>query len=68
MPKKEIRFESDRLIGYTLYDWYKFSDLTELHNKFPDIPIWMTEVCYVTRALFPPNGPEKSPVYEFSEY
>lgn len=49
------------------YDWDKFSDLTELHNKFPDIPIWMTEVCYVTGALFPPNGPKKSPAYEFSD-
>jgi glucosylceramidase len=49
------------------YEWDKFSDLTELHNKFPDIPIWMTEVCYVTGALFPPDGPEKSPVYGFSD-
>jgi glucosylceramidase len=49
------------------YDWDKFSTVTELHNKFPDIPIWMTEVCYVTGALFPPGGPAKSPVYEFSD-
>ncbi len=49
------------------YDWDKFSDLTELHIKYPDIPIWMTEVCYVTGTLFPPDGPKKSPVYEFSD-
>jgi glucosylceramidase len=49
------------------YDWDKFSTVTELHNKYPDLPIWMTEVCYVTGKLFPPNGPEKSPVYEFSD-
>ena len=49
------------------YDWDKFSTVMELHNKFPDLPIWMTEVCYVTGALFPPGGPKKSPVYEFPD-
>ncbi|MBK7713448.1 MAG: glycoside hydrolase family 30 protein [Bacteroidales bacterium] len=49
------------------YDWDKFSTVAELHNKFPDLPIWMTEVCYVTGTLFPPGGPAKSPVYEFSD-
>jgi glucosylceramidase len=49
------------------YDWDKFSTITELHNKYPDLPIWMTEVCYVTDKLFPPEGPRKSPVYEFSD-
>jgi glucosylceramidase len=49
------------------YDWDKFSILTQLHNKYPDLPVWMTEVCYVTGTLFPPNGPKKSPVYEFSD-
>ncbi len=24
------------------YDWDKFSTLTELHNKYPDLPIWQT--------------------------
>jgi glucosylceramidase len=49
------------------YDWDKFYILTKIHNKYPDLPIWMTEVCYVTGTLFPPNGPKKSPVYEFSD-
>ena len=49
------------------YDWSKFSTLTEMHNKYPEIPIWMTEVCYVTAAIFPPGGPKKSPVYQFSD-
>lgn len=49
------------------YDWDKFSTLTELHNKFPELPIWMTEVCYVSDQLYPPNGPSKSPVFEFSD-
>jgi glucosylceramidase len=49
------------------YDWDKFSALAEMHNKYPDIPVWMTEVCYVTGTLFPHDGPKKSPVYEFSD-
>lgn len=49
------------------YDWDKFSTLTQMHNKYPDLPIWMTEVCYVTEKLYPPNGPKKSPVFEFSD-
>ncbi len=47
------------------YDWDKFSTLTGLHEKYPDLPIWMTEVCYVTGTLHPKEGPEKSPVYDF---
>jgi glucosylceramidase len=38
------------------YDWDKFSTLTDLHDRYPDLPIWMTEICYV-----------KLPVYEFSD-
>jgi glucosylceramidase len=49
------------------YDWNKFSTVTELHEKYPELPIWMTEVCYVTKSHFPPGGPEKSPVFEFSD-
>jgi glucosylceramidase len=49
------------------YDWDKFSTIAELHNKFPEFPIWMTEVCYVTGSHFPPGGPQKSPVFEFSD-
>lgn len=49
------------------YDWDEFSTLTELHNKFPDIPIWMTEVCIGMVMCIPPSGLIKCPVYEFSD-
>jgi glucosylceramidase len=53
------------------YDWNKFSTLTELHEKYPDIPIWQTEVCYARVGDLPsnepPDGPTKLPVYEFSD-
>jgi glucosylceramidase len=25
--------------------------LTELHNKYPDLPIWMTEICYTKKPV-----------------
>lgn len=53
------------------YDWDKFSTLTDLHNKYPDIQIWQTEVCYArvgdSPSNEPPDGPAKLPVYEFSD-
>jgi len=49
------------------YDWNKFSSLTDLHNKYPDLPIWQTEVCYAIPNNVPSNGPAKVPVYEFSD-
>lgn len=49
------------------YDWDKFSSLMELHNRFPDIPIWQTEVCYGMVMCIPPSGLVKCPVREFSD-
>jgi glucosylceramidase len=49
------------------YDWNKFSTLTDLHNKYPDLPIWQTEVCYAMPNNVPPGAPTKLPVYEFSD-
>ncbi len=49
------------------YDWNKFSTLTDLHNRYLDLPIWQTEVCYAMPNNVPPNGPSKLPVYEFSD-
>jgi glucosylceramidase len=49
------------------YDWDQFSSLTELHNLYPDIPIWQTEVCYGMQMCNPPTGMVKCPVYEFSD-
>jgi len=53
------------------YDWDKFSTLTEFHNKFPEIPIWQTEVCYARVGGLPTNEPAdrqlQLPVYEFSD-
>jgi glucosylceramidase len=49
------------------YDWNKFSTLADLHNRYPDLPIWQTEVCYAMPGNIPPNGPSKLPVYDFND-
>jgi glucosylceramidase len=52
------------------YDWNKFSTLTELHNRYPGLPIWQTEVCYAYGPgvnNVPPGGPTKLPVYAFED-
>ncbi len=53
------------------YDWDKFSSVMELHNKFPELPIWMTEVCYARVGNMPTNEPKDRPlplpVYDFSD-
>jgi glucosylceramidase len=50
-----IRKELSRVAVHG-YDLDKFSSLSEFHKRYPDLPIWMTEICYV-----------KPPVYEFSD-
>lgn len=50
------------------YDWNKFYAVDSLHGKFPDIPVWMTEVCYAPESNnIPPEGPKQVPVYDFSD-
>ncbi len=66
----DIRKEINSLTVHG-YDWNKFSSLTELHDKFPDLPIWQTEVCYARvggkPTNEPPDRPLPLPVYEFSD-
>jgi glucosylceramidase len=50
------------------YDWSEYAALTALHDRYPDVPIWMSEVCYALEdenVIVPPGGPRRMPVYEF---
>lgn len=55
------------------YSWGTSNNLTILHNKCPEFPIWQTEICYalvgnpITWSNVPHNGPNKLPVYKFSD-
>jgi len=50
------------------YDWNEYAALTAFHDRYPDVPMWMTEVCYALEdknVIVPPGGPSRMPVYEF---
>jgi glucosylceramidase len=49
------------------YDWDKFSTITDLHHRYPELPIWQTEVCYAEPDNVPKGGPAKLPVYGFED-
>jgi glucosylceramidase len=57
------------VLGVHGYDFNQYSSLTELHNKYPEYPIWMTEVCYAGESLFPADYPftKKPPVTGFAD-
>ena len=52
--------------GYDFWNQQKsFDKIAELHHAYPDLPLWMTEVCYVRGAGAPPNTPV--PQYDFAD-
>jgi glucosylceramidase len=36
-------------------------------ERYPELPVWQTEVCYALPGNFPANGPKVFPVYDFSD-
>ncbi len=43
-------------LAYHGYDFGNFSAIAGLHKRYPDLPLWMTEVCHTN-----------APIYEFSD-
>jgi len=50
-------------LPYHGYDWKHFDGIAELHRRYPDLPLWMTEVCYAYDSGTPPSMP--LPRYDF---
>ena len=50
---------------YHGYDFKNYDKMAELHQRFPDIPLWMTEVCYAYEAGTPRTMP--LPRYDFDD-
>ncbi len=50
---------------YHGYDFKDYSEIAKLHEKYPDIPLWMTEVCYAYEAGTPKSF--SLPRYEFED-
>ena len=50
---------------YHGYDFKDYSETAKLHENYPDIPLWMTEVCYAYEAGTPKSMP--LPRYDFED-
>ena len=58
-----------KALPYHGYDFWEhqtnFDKVAQLHHAYPDLPLWMTEVCYVDGAGTPPM--RGIPRYEFED-
>jgi len=50
---------------YHGYDFKDYAEIAELHRKYPDIALWMTEVCYAYEAGTPKSM--SLPRYDFED-
>jgi glucosylceramidase len=50
-------------LPYHGYGWKDFDGIAELHRRYPDLPLWMTEICYAYDSGTPPSMP--LPRYDF---
>lgn len=50
---------------YHGYDFKDYSDIAKLHDRYPNIPLWMTEVCYAYEAGTPKSMP--LPRFDFED-
>ena len=58
-----------KALPYHGYDFWEhranFDKVAQLHHAYPDLPLWMTEVCYADGAGTPPT--RGIPRYEFED-
>ncbi|HZP16955.1 MAG TPA: glycoside hydrolase family 30 beta sandwich domain-containing protein [Terriglobales bacterium] len=53
------------LMPYHGYDFKDYAEIAKLHERYPDLPLWMTEVCYAYEAGTPKSMP--LPRYDFED-
>jgi len=53
------------VMPYHGYDFKEYSKVGDLHRRYPDVPLWMTEVCYAYEAGTPKTF--ALPRYEFAD-
>jgi len=53
------------VMPYHGYDFKNYDKIAELHKRYPDLPLWMTEVCYAYEAGTPRSM--GLPVYGFED-
>ncbi|MCJ7502135.1 MAG: hypothetical protein MUP80_03625, partial [Acidobacteriia bacterium] len=44
-------------LPYHGYDFKNFEVIANLHKKYPELPLWMTEICWAYEAGAPRHGP-----------
>jgi glucosylceramidase len=52
-------------IAYHGYDLEHFDGIAELHRRYPNLPLWMTEICHAYEAGTPKSMP--LPRYDFED-
>jgi glucosylceramidase len=52
-------------LPYHGYDLKRFDLIRQLHERYPDLPIWMTEICHAYQAGTPKSM--KLPNYDFKD-
>jgi len=45
-------------LPYHGYDFRDFAKIADLHRRYPDLPLWMTEVCYAYEAGYKRSRPK----------
>jgi glucosylceramidase len=63
--------EARKYIGampYHGYDFRSFDKIAALHERYPDIPLWMTEVCYAYQAGTPKTMKLPRPDFEDGDF
>jgi len=53
------------VMPYHGYDFKNFDKIAKLHAKYPDLPLWMDEICYAYEAGYPRS--KKLPIYDFDD-
>ncbi len=52
-------------LPYHGYDWTNFDEIADLQRRYPDLPLWMTEICHAYEVDDPVSMP--IPRYDFQD-
>jgi glucosylceramidase len=53
------------VLAYHGYDFKYYDEIAKLKTEYPDLPLWMDELCYAYEAGYPKS--KKLPVYDFDD-
>lgn len=53
------------VLAYHGYDFKYYAEIAKLKAEYPDLPMWMDELCYAYEADYPRS--KKLPIYDFDD-